>query len=326
MSESDASLRSSYEIHGVAVEVVAQDPAVVEAMELRLRGFPRGTPASAPVVRLHFTTCDGPGRWANPADGRPVYDAAHGSLHYSDLEGALYGAFGGVTLRCEAARGTAWLASARFTGTDLYIATHPLATVSLMELLERRGLFSLHAACLASDAGGVLLSGPSGSGKSTLTVALARAGLGVLSDDVVFLSLGGPGAVRALAFADAVGLTPYAAKLFPELAPVMAEPLAAGFPKRLVRPEELLETPGPGSCRPTALVFPEVTPGRLSHIEPLDPGEALLRLVPDVLLTDATATQAHLAAIAALLDQVSCFALGSGADLERAAKLVQALA
>ena len=58
---------------------------------------------------------------------------------------------------------------------------------------------------------------------------------------------------------------------------------------------------------------------------PLDSGDALLRLVPDVLLTDPAATQAHLRAIAALLEQVRCYTLRSGTDLERAAELVQAV-
>ena len=53
--------------------------------------------------------------------------------------------------------------------------------------------------------------------------------------------------------------------------------------------------------------------------------EALLRLVPDVLLTQAESTRAHLAAIAELLTQVRCYTVRSGHDLERAAQLVRAL-
>jgi hypothetical protein len=44
-----------------------------------------------------------------------------------------------------------------------------------------------------------------------------------------------------------------------------------------------------------------------------------------VLLTDTLSTQAHLQAIGALLDQVECYSLRSGADLERAAALVAEL-
>jgi dihydropteroate synthase len=57
----------------------------------------------------------------------------------------------------------------------------------------------------------------------------------------------------------------------------------------------------------------------------LDPGEALVRLVPDVLLTDAAAAHAHMGAIAALLEQVRCHALRSGSDLEVVADAVREL-
>jgi hypothetical protein len=70
-------------------------------------------------------------------------------------------------------------------------------------------------------------------------------------------------------------------------------------------------------------VFPRVEPGAPCLIERLDGGEALVRLVPDVLLTDAASTRAHLAAVAALLEQVDCYTMRSGADLDQAAALVR---
>jgi hypothetical protein len=325
MSHATTILRRCYEIHGVRISVCAEEPAVIEAMELRLRDF-RGEPGPQTGVRLEFVL----DRWDRfaPRSGasRPVYDTPHGSLHYFPDTDELCGMFGGVDLHCEVSRGVAVFRSAAFTGRELYLATHPLATISLMELLERRGLFSLHAACLATgDGRGVLLAGASGAGKSTLSLALARAGMSFLSDDVVFLAhTGGSTAVRALGFADTVGISDHAAARFGDLQALLG-PAADGFPKQLGRIEELLGTPALGSCEPCALVFPEVSLHQRSDIAPLDPREALLRLVPDVLVTEAAATQAHLRAIAALLDQVRCYALRSGTDLGRAAELVREL-
>jgi len=196
------------------------------------------------------------------------------------------------------------------------------AYIALMETLERRERFSLHAACLERDGGGVLLAGPSGAGKSTLTFALAGAGLSLLSDDVVFLD---PrrAEVRALGFADALGITAAGARLFPQLRGALDAAPEDGFPKRLVRLEDILpEATLSQSCAPRVLVFPSVDPDSLSALTPLDPGEAMLRLVPDVLLTEPRATQSHLAALAALLGQVRTYTLRSGADLQRAAELV----
>ena len=329
MSTAAISLRRSYKIHGVGVDVCAEDPAVLTAMDLRLRSF-RGQPEAAAEIRFEFLTeGDDRGRPELPADaGRPVYDTPYGSLHYHPQPDVVCGTLGGVRLRCEPGRGVAFLTSSRFSGRDLYLATHPLTTISLIELLERRGLFALHAACLATAAGrGVLLSGPSGAGKSTLALALARAGMSFLSDDIAFLTHHSDAVtVRVLGFADAIGITGHAVARFAELQGLLSEPVVDGFPKRLGRIEDLFGSSALASCEPHSLVFPEVVPDQPSVLVTLDPGEALLRLVPDVLLTEAAATQKHLRAVAALLDQVRCYALRSGRDLERAAELVRAVA
>jgi hypothetical protein len=80
----------------------------------------------------------------------------------------VHGAFGGMSLHCAASAGVLRLEAASFTGRELYLATHPLLSVALIQLLERRHRYCLHAACLARDGRGVLVAGPSGAGKSTL--------------------------------------------------------------------------------------------------------------------------------------------------------------
>lgn len=320
-------MRGSYQIHGVGLEVRSENQAVLDAIDLRLRDFATGDSLPA-GTRFEFVAGGRPRASLPAGPRRPVYDTPHGSLHYFPDADALCGNVGGVWLRCEAERGVALFESDEFIGQRLYLAAHPLATISLMETLERRGLFSLHAACLAGTSGkGVLLSGPSGSGKSTLALALAHAGMGFLSDDVVFVAADAQdirGSVRVLGFADTIGLPDYPGP-FAEISSRLDGRPADGFPKRVRRFEELFGTPALKACEPCAIVFPQVAPDRPSELSRLDPGDALVRLVPDVLLTDPAATQAHLRAIAALLDQVECYALLSGTDLERAAELVRAL-
>jgi hypothetical protein len=328
MSAGATRVRVAYDFHGIGVEVCAQDAAVLAAMDLRLRDFRREPGLAA--LRIEFVA----DRRDAHADselcaqpGRPVYDTPYGSLHYVAERDLLHGTLGRVHLHCEPASGLALIRSSQFSGRELYFATHPLATVSLMELLERHGLFSLHAACLATSEGrGVLLSGTSGAGKSTLSLALVRAGMSFLSDDVVFLvHTAATAKISVLGFADTVGLTPFASERFEELRGRLSEPPADGFPKRLGRIEDLFGVSALRDCAPHALVFTEVVHDQSSAIAPLDPREALLRLVPDVLATQAASTQAHLGAIAALLDQVCCYQLRSGADLEHAAELVRAI-
>jgi len=70
----------------------------------------------------------------------------------------------------------------------------------LCELLAYHGHFVVHAASLAferrSDMAGVLLAGVSGAGKTTAALALARAGMKLLSDDTTFVESPGPNGSR----------------------------------------------------------------------------------------------------------------------------------
>jgi hypothetical protein len=329
MSGSALALARAYEIHGVGLTVASEEPAVVDAMELRLQTFRRETIGQS-EIRLEFLLnghAEDKALSLPPGASRPVYETPYGHLHYFPEADTVCGDFQGVRVRCEAGDGVARLHSTAFAGSDLYLATHPLATISLMELLKHRDRYSLHAACVAeSDGRGILVAGPSGAGKSTLTIALVRAGLGFLSDDIVFLRHDpAADAVQVLAFPDAVGVTPHTAERFGDLRALLAEQPPSGFPKRLVRMEELFETRALSSCEPRVLVFPEVVRDRPSRLDPLDPKEALLRLVPDVLLTQPAGTQSHLRALAALLARVRCYRLQSGADLEGTAQLVREL-
>lgn len=66
-------------------------------------------------------------------------------------------------------------------------------------LMHQRGDLPLHAASFEVDGAAIALCGASGSGKSTLTVALSRAGFGVLSDDITVVRSRGDGPFEAFA-------------------------------------------------------------------------------------------------------------------------------
>ena len=65
-------------------------------------------------------------------------------------------------------------------------------------LLQQRGVVTLHAATVETEAGAVLLLGKSGTGKSSLAAALVERGASLLADDVTGLVLDESGRAMAL--------------------------------------------------------------------------------------------------------------------------------
>lgn len=312
-----------YDLQGIRLVVRSEAPAVIAAMDRRLESFRSGElgPADLHLEFLVRADGDDPRLCPPPGPSRPVYEAPGGDIAYHTSRDTIYADIHGLRLLCAAGDGMARMESDDYAGRRLYLATHALATVCLIELLKRRGRFNLHAACLARDGRGVLLAGASGAGKSTIAIALVRAGLAFLSDDMVYIEPASEG-VRMIAFPDAIGLTDQTVARFPELGPMMADPVPEGFPKRLVRMHALFGAEQLWSCVPQLLLFPQVVAEGPSRLEALDPKEALLRLVPDVLLTEPVAAQAHLRALAALLANVDCRVLRAGPDLNESVQRI----
>ena len=321
MSRASAATADTYELGGIGIRVDAPDH-VRQALKLRLRTFS----SEAADAHVTFSFVEGEPLERPEGDGRPIYETPFGSVEYFSDGDELWAELRSVQMRCAPTRGTAVLSAPRLHGQELYLATHPLATLCLMEFAKRRARYALHAGCLASSAGdGALIAGPSGAGKSTLSIALAQLGLLFLSDDIVFLDVMAGGDVEAIGFPDALGVTAQTAARFPELAGLLDEDAASGFPKRLVRAEEVWPKTAPKRSTPRAIVFPDIVRDEPSALIELDAGDAMLRLVPDVLLTQPAATQAHLEALSALLDQVGCYRVKSGPDHEATARLVAGL-
>jgi hypothetical protein len=197
-------------------------------------------------------------------------------------------------------------------------------TISLVEMLKQRGLYSVHAAGASADGRGVILAGESGAGKSTLSLALTRAGFGFLGDDTLFLAPG-PAGLRLVGFPDEIDVTDETIGLFPELAGLLAVPPLQPGAKRQVRGEDTYAATVVAECRPAALVLPRVAHTERSTLRPISPAEALLELAPNVLLTDAAASQAHLDALAALARAGPCYRLETGRDLDSLPRRIQEL-
>jgi hypothetical protein len=338
------------DFHGIPLTVTGWAPAVA-AVHARLERLPAREPRQPPdggAPGLRFELLVGEEAVAlsrrRPAGARPVYDPPQGEVVYSDAEDVLYiehGAERQMVTVCEPAAGRAWIGLRSPAGSgspeDVWYLSHPLFTVPLAELLKRRGLFGLHAAGVARGGRALLLPGTSGAGKSTLSVALAQAGLDLLGDDTLFLARDperdlardpqdpkARGGLRLLAFPDEIDLTPETAGLLPGIAPLLHG--RPGWHKHQLAAERLDGCALAWECRPAVLVFPRVAAGREeSHLTPIDSFEALLELAPNVLLTEARSSQAHLDALGELAQSSRCYRLETGRDLAAAAAQLAAL-
>ena len=118
------------------------------------------------------------------------------------------------------------------------------------------GVLPLHSACVVKDGRGLLIAGRSTAGKSTLSVALAKAGFALLSDDWTYIRFRTTGLV-ACGLQVPVKLLPDSARHFPELQSIA--------PGRTINGEIAFEIPAKklsgvstvSDCRPEAIVFLE---------------------------------------------------------------------
>jgi hypothetical protein len=314
--------KARLDLYGLVLEVTSEDVEVGAAVRDRLRRFP-GAGDRSPDLCFEFhargETIDRP-----PGEGRPVYDTPRGEVAYFPSDDLLYIDAGeGVNALCEPGAGCTRISIGR-ERPDLWLLSRPMFTLPLLESAKRRERYGLHAAGVAVDGRGILLPGASGTGKSTLAIALIRAGMDFLGDDLVFLHPGNDG-VHGLAFPDDIDFTDATARLFPELDALPRPGMRDGWPKRQLSVDQLGGVRTALECHPCVLVFPGIGNLQSSRLEPITAAEALLELAPSVLLTDPSSSQAHLNTLTRLVGQCACLRLEMGQDFDALADLLGAL-
>ncbi len=308
------SICERYLFHHLKISVLGP-PEFVAALHPRLGRFPAATFAS-PDLFFEFYSLPDQGAQVKPppGNGRPFYDAPPAEFLYFEGENQLYLHWGtGLRISCDLERGHVQLALYPSDTGALRLATSLFFTILLMELFKHRGLYAIHAAGLSVGDKCLLFPGTSGAGKSTLTIALLRAGLGFLGDDLVWLAFR-PDGLRVLAFPEQLGVTEETAALFPELHHLLNLPKRPGWFKHELDPRTLYGVETIWEGRPYALIFPQIAHSETSALEEMDRGQALLELAPNVLLTEPRSSQAQFDALAELVRQVQCFRLYTGRD------------
>jgi hypothetical protein len=217
----------TYPVLGIPVRYETDSPEVLDVAEEAFgcwRGalLAREWIGRAPVtVRIHLSP--GPDLPGPPADIRVRFREPHGML----LRAPGVRAFAHIGRRAAAARITTGMLKQR---AHFRYAVLEAVTLFIVTALDRQ---PVHAAAVVRGGTALLLAGPSGVGKSTLTYAAQRAGLGVLSEDCVFLQEAP--VPRAWGLPGFVHLHPDAVRWFPELRGVSARIRNNGDLKLAVR-------------------------------------------------------------------------------------------
>ena len=304
----------SYDFHGLRL-TTAGEPSLLAALDARLASL--GPPdGELDDVRFEFHSGSLPSGERPPRTSRPVYEPEEGEVVYDAVQDRLHMSFADrIRAVCDPRSGLTRIWVDNRSATDLWLLSHPILTLPLLETLKRRGLYSLHAAGLSRSGRGLIIVGASGSGKTTLSLALTRAGFDFLSDDMLFVSTRDE-RLRLHAFPDEVDVTETTLAFFPELRQLLSQRRPPGWRKWSFRAESFYDAQIAWSAHPAALVFPRISDAEASRLEPMAAEEALLEMLPNILLTEPGACQAHLSALAQLSGQTPCYRLWTGRDFD----------
>ncbi len=179
--------------------------------------------------------------------------------------------------------------------------------IALTELGSRPAerLLVIHGAGLVNRRGsGLLLIAPGGSGKTTLAAALNADGYGLLSDDVVPVTLDGALLSLNLPLCLKSRSWPVLLEDRPEL---VRSPIVERFGQRV----RFLQARGPAltcTVRPARLLFPRYAPDEPARVAPLSPVEALQGIInAEAVIRDLT--QAKLEGLARWIEALPAFSL-----------------
>jgi len=292
------------------VEIVCDAPDAAAVVDRRLSFFPPFD--QEPSISIELCTDGLHEAGERPSDGRIVHESQNVAIVYSDRIDELWVDYrGGAFAHCRPAEGQGSIYVTRADDAWPWIASRPLLTVSLLELLKRRSLFGVHAAAVAHAGRGVMLAGSTGSGKSTASLALLLGGWSFLGDDIVFLR-DTPGEAVLLAFPDEIDASDETIQFFPALGALSDWPRLAGYAKRQLSPEIVRAGGTVLSARPGLVLLPRIG-GMDSHeLEPVAPDELLLELIPNVILTEQAAAQTQLDQLAELARRTPAYRVTLG--------------
>jgi hypothetical protein len=307
----------TYRFHGLDIQVRCSE-TMAAFLGNRFRGLPgegdlRGT------IALDFRSLADPSQHSveKPlGQGRDFYEFPVGEACYFQTRDEIYLRFrDGVRVLGKPSEGCASFSIVESDPANLFMASHLMLTILLVEFLKRRGCYGTHAAAFSKNGKAILIPGTSGAGKSTLSIALLRSGFDYLSDDMVYLRWHS-GELKVLSFPEDVDVSDHTISFFPELDFLRSVPKSVAWAKASVRADEVYGSVSVREARPGAIVIPKISGKAKSTIRPIDADDALREIVSNVLLTEARSCQSHLDILTQLVRQTPCYRLETGRDFD----------
>jgi hypothetical protein len=308
----------TYGFHNLNLRVLSS-AAIATCLDSRFQILP-AKEESAETIFFDFESVSTTNkhRFGKPSGrAKSFYHLESGEASYFEAEDQIYLCCDDrVRVLCNPGSGNAWFSVLEPEIDNLWLASHLMFTICLIEILKRRGLYSLHAGGFSANGKCLLIPGTSGSGKSTLTVASLRANFDYMSDDMVFL-VDRPDGFRVLAFPEAVDVSDQTASFFPELSFLLSAPKRPGWRKSQIHPTQVYGAKVALEARPAAIVIPRIGKAETSVVSRMDIDEALLEMAPNVFLTETNSCRAHLDALSQLVRSTPCYHLETGRDFDR---------
>jgi len=327
-----------YSLYGTAVRYETDVPLLAQPVNELLRHFRRDDALEADAalaIRFHQVkdraevplTISASARQLASGTGEAVGDRRATGLPYEVIldQGLLIAEFHGIgvlVIDGAQSRADGYLINPDRLPSNIIEYLFHLA---LIELLRRRGLYTIHATALEHNGRAILIPGNSGRGKTTSFISLLRSGYRYLSDDHPLLQDSGT-QVEVLPFPIKINVTDATVQFFPELRAASEQVLHPGVPKRFFYAEDLYPTAVGERCQPALVLFPHVVDSPQSHLELLPKSRALEALLPQALLVyDQEVARQEFKVLAKLVQQVDCYRLHFGRDILDLPKLITPL-
>jgi energy-coupling factor transporter ATP-binding protein EcfA2 len=218
-------LRDIFYPLGYAVEIITNDPSVLEAAH---ESFGHACFSRiSPILQIRIGVSPGNGSGCPPEPIRREYNHLYSLV--ADVNNQ-------ALLDLKSSTSFAWLTQ-ETVENKLYLRYNFIEKIVYL-LLGASVVTDLHAACVSKNGKGVLLCGDSGAGKSTLAYACARADWTYTSDDTSYL-INESDVPRVIGHSHRARFRPSARALFPELKDRKLTPRLEGKPSIEVPISEL---------------------------------------------------------------------------------------